>query len=70
MSNGYLNGADKIWVGTYESGVADEIGVDYSLTHSCYFPRDNGSPCAECDSCRIRKQGFNEANVYDPASEK
>lgn len=42
-----------------------ELGVDYSLTHSCYAPSD-GLACGECDSCLIRKRGFIEAGVPDP----
>jgi 7-cyano-7-deazaguanine synthase len=43
-----------------------KLGVDYSLTHSCYDPEPDGASCGECDSCRIRKTGFNEAGVEDP----
>ncbi len=43
-----------------------ELGVDYSLTHSCYNPDANGTPCGECDSCLLRKKGFQEAGVVDP----
>jgi 7-cyano-7-deazaguanine synthase len=42
-------------------------GVDLSLTHSCYDPGPDGSPCGRCDSCAIRRQGFAEAGVPDPA---
>ena len=42
------------------------LGVDYSLTHSCYDPDDEGLSCGACDSCRLRKQGFKEAGVPDP----
>jgi 7-cyano-7-deazaguanine synthase len=41
------------------------LGLDYSLTHSCYDPA-NGSPCGRCDSCRLRARGFEEAGVDDP----
>lgn len=44
-------------------GVA--LGVDYSLTHSCYDPVD-GLACGRCDSCRLRRQGFEQAGVKDP----
>ncbi len=44
-----------------------ELGVDYSLTHSCYNPDANGTSCGECDSCLLRKKGFQEAGVVDPA---
>jgi 7-cyano-7-deazaguanine synthase len=43
-----------------------ELGVDYSLTHSCYNPDPNGHPCGQCDSCLLRKKGFEEAGVKDP----
>jgi 7-cyano-7-deazaguanine synthase len=44
----------------------EELGVDYSLTWSCYDPTVDGRPCHECDSCRIRKKGFLEAGIEDP----
>jgi len=43
-----------------------ELGVDFSLTHSCYDPDENGSSCGECDSCQIRINGFLEAGINDP----
>jgi len=43
-----------------------ELGVDYSLTHSCYNPDDQGHPCGQCDSCLLRKKGFAEAGMEDP----
>jgi 7-cyano-7-deazaguanine synthase len=42
------------------------LGVDYSLTHSCYDPAEDGSACGLCDSCRLRLKGFAEAGVTDP----
>ena len=45
-------------------GVA--LGVDYSLTHSCYDPGREGRACGHCDSCIIRRKGFEEAGVKDP----
>lgn len=42
------------------------LGVDYSLTHSCYDPAPDGSACGRCDSCNLRKNGFREAAVADP----
>ena len=43
-----------------------ELGVDYSLTSSCYDPAPDGAPCGGCDSCRLRAKGFAEAGVKDP----
>ncbi len=42
------------------------LGVDYSLTHSCYDPADDGLACGHCDACRIRLTGFAEAGAKDP----
>jgi 7-cyano-7-deazaguanine synthase len=42
------------------------MGVDYSLTHSCYDPDPNGLACGHCDSCLLRARGFFEAGVGDP----
>jgi 7-cyano-7-deazaguanine synthase len=42
------------------------LGVDYGLTHSCYDPAPDGSPCGRCDSCVLRARGFREAGVEDP----
>ena len=44
-----------------------ELGVDYSLTLSCYDPGPDDRPCGHCDSCLIRSQGFAEAGIQDPA---
>ncbi len=46
------------------AGVA--LGVDYSLTVSCYQATDQGLACGRCDSCRLRRQGFIDAGVADP----
>jgi len=43
-----------------------ELGVDYSLTISCYQATDSGLACGVCDSCRLRRQGFDEAGFPDP----
>ncbi|MFO7958646.1 MAG: 7-cyano-7-deazaguanine synthase QueC [Candidatus Brocadiia bacterium] len=43
-----------------------ELGVDYSLTLSCYDPDERGRACGHCDSCRLRRAGFREAGVPDP----
>jgi len=42
-----------------------ELGVPFELTHSCYDPED-GAACGRCDSCRIRRRGFEAAGVPDP----
>lgn len=43
-----------------------DLGVDYSQTHSCYFPNQKNQPCGKCDSCRLRLKGFAEAGAKDP----
>jgi len=43
-----------------------KLGVDYSLTHSCYDPDKQGRSCGRCDSCRLRLKGFKEAQLKDP----
>ena len=43
-----------------------ELGVDFSLTHSCYGPAADGLACGVCDSCRIRLEGFRAAGMQDP----
>jgi len=43
-----------------------ELGVDFSLTHSCYDPAADLIACGTCDSCRIRLEGFHEAGQEDP----
>ena len=42
------------------------LGVDYSMTHSCYDPASCGAACGRCDSCQIRRDGFQAAGVADP----
>jgi 7-cyano-7-deazaguanine synthase len=49
-----------------QRGVA--LGVDYSLTHSCYDPAPDGKACGRCDSCRFRLKGFAAAGLHDPIS--
>ncbi len=53
-----LSKADIIRLGT-------RLGVDYSMTHSCYDPQ-GGRACGRCDACALRKKGFGEAGVADP----
>lgn len=43
-----------------------KLGVDYSLTHSCYDPDEKGRSCGKCDSCRLRLKGFDQAGLKDP----
>ncbi len=43
------------------------LGVDYSLTHSCYDPDATGRACGTCDSCLLRRRGFAEVGMEDPA---
>jgi len=43
------------------------LGVDYSMTLSCYDPDKQGRPCGQCDSCQLRKKGFAEAGLADPS---
>jgi len=49
---------------TVKAGV--ELGVDYSLTVSCYQANDDGEACGKCDSCRLRIKGFADAGLVDP----
>jgi 7-cyano-7-deazaguanine synthase len=43
-----------------------KLGVDYSLTRSCYDPGPDGRPCLSCDSCQLRMAGFRQAGMEDP----
>jgi 7-cyano-7-deazaguanine synthase len=45
--------------------LAHELGLDFSLTHSCYDPDASGRPCGQCDSCLLRAKGFQEAGLED-----
>jgi 7-cyano-7-deazaguanine synthase len=56
-----LSKAEIIQLGT-------SLGVDYSLTTSCYDPDDQVRSCGKCDSCRLRHQGFLDAGVPDPTN--
>lgn len=55
----HLNKADTIRLGL-------SLGVDYSLTVTCYRADSEGRACGHCDSCHYRKKGFREAGVSDP----
>ena len=55
---------DLTKAGIIKQGI--ELGVDYALTVSCYQADDQGQACGVCDSCRIRKEGFQTAGVPDP----
>ena len=55
----YLSKAEII-----QRGIA--LGVDFSLTHSCYDPALDGKACGRCDSCRFRLKGFAAAGLHDP----
>ena len=46
--------------------VGTKLGVDFSMTHSCYDPDEQGRSCGRCDSCRLRLKGFAEAGLEDP----
>jgi 7-cyano-7-deazaguanine synthase len=46
------------------------LGVDYGLTHSCYDPDPSGASCGRCDSCQLRRKGFEEAGFEDPLSRR
>jgi len=54
-----LTKADIVKAGT-------ALGVDYSITSSCYDPDAKGSPCGRCDACLLRAKGFAEAGMPDP----
>lgn len=43
-----------------------DLGVDYSLTHTCYAPAEDGTACGRCDACRLRLKGFEEVGLADP----
>ncbi|MGM0451624.1 MAG: 7-cyano-7-deazaguanine synthase QueC [Thermodesulfobacteriota bacterium] len=42
------------------------LGVDFAMTHSCYDPPGDGLACGLCDSCRLRRKGFEDAGIADP----
>jgi 7-cyano-7-deazaguanine synthase len=41
------------------------LGLEFSLTFSCYDPDVEGRPCGQCDACRLRRKGFQEAGIED-----
>ena len=45
--------------------LARDLALDFSLTHSCYDPSPGGRPCGQCDSCLLRRKGFEEAGLED-----
>jgi 7-cyano-7-deazaguanine synthase len=45
--------------------LAYDLGLDFSLTHSCYDPDAGGRPCGHCDACLLRRKGFEEAGLAD-----
>ena len=45
-----------------------ELGVDYSMTISCYDPDEKGKACGECDACKLRHEGFLKAKIPDPTN--
>ena len=49
---------------TIELGLS--LGVDYSMTHTCYSPTPEGKSCSTCESCLLRRKGFQEAGLIDP----
>jgi len=44
-----------------------QLGVDYGLTLSCYDPGDDGAACGRCDACQLRRKGFSDLGLTDPA---
>tara|TARA_B100000674_G_C37915096_1_gene950525 strand:- start:186 stop:881 length:696 start_codon:yes stop_codon:yes gene_type:complete len=46
--------------------LGDSLGVDYSLTISCYQASDEGHACGKCEACKLRAQGFAKSNIKDP----
>jgi 7-cyano-7-deazaguanine synthase len=56
----YLSKAQIITLGA-------SLRVDFALTHSCYDPAKDGSACGHCDACILRREGFADAGLADPA---
>ena len=54
-----------------KAGIAKEaarLGLDAALSHSCYDPLPDGTHCGQCDACRLRSKGFEDAGIADPTS--
>ena len=47
-----------------------QLGIDYQITSSCYSPNKYGQPCGQCDACKLRIKGFNDAGLADPLTYK
>jgi 7-cyano-7-deazaguanine synthase len=45
-----------------------DLGVNYALTITCYDPSPGGTPCGQCDACQLRRKGFAENGITDPAT--
>ena len=43
-----------------------QLGIDYQITSSCYSPNKYGQPCGQCDACKLRIKGFDDAGLADP----
>jgi len=46
--------------------IGDDLGVDYALTVSCYQANEQGEACGNCDSCQLRRGGFEDLGISDP----
>ena len=47
-----------------------QLGIDYQITSSCYSPNKYGQPCGQCDACKLRIKGFDDAGLSDPLTYK
>jgi len=71
-----VEGRQKLWIHTPLIALSKaqiirrglELGVDYTLTTSCYDPDPRGRPCGRCDACVLRAKGFAEVGMNDPAA--
>ena len=66
ISGSFIGELKNVTVRQALSLILPPLGLDYALTHSCYDPTPDGSPCGRCDSCRLRARGFAEAGAVDP----